>query len=203
MKNRNIISTLVLAALFSFSKANATTVIIQAIGTTSATEEFSPAVANAVCGDTIRWVLVSGTHTTASTSIPPGAMPWSSANITVSGFIYVVTVAGTYDYTCHPATGGHMDASIVVTCATGIPTLSANNASSVYPNPSNGKLMIEMKNATNGLLEIYTIAGEKIFESQLTNPTSELNLSLSDGTYFYTLKSEQVIIGKGNLVIRK
>jgi len=168
-----------------------------------ATEQFNPQIAHAVCGDTIRWVLVSGTHTTASTTIPIGATPWSSGNITVSGYIYVVTVPGIYNYTCHPATGGHMNASIVVTCATGVRSLSNVNASKIYPNPSNGKLTIEMNDPTKGLLEIYDVAGKIIFQSPIINPMSEIDLNLSDGMYFYALKSEQIIIGKGNLVIQK
>ena len=79
-----------ISILFTVCNASATTVIIQAIGTTSVNEGFSPQIANAVCGDTIRWVLVSGTHTTASTSIPSGASSWTSNNISISGYIYVV-----------------------------------------------------------------------------------------------------------------
>lgn len=203
MKKNYTIITLVLALLFAVSNANATTIIIQAIGTSSATDAFSPQVANAVCGDTIRWVLVSGTHTTASTTIPAGATPWTSPNITASGYTYVVTVPGTYNYICHPATGGHMGASIVVSCTTGLPSLTNTNVYNVYPNPSKGKLTIDIKNGTDGTLEIYNVAGEKIFQSPITNPRTETDLNMPDGIYFYELKSEQNIIGKGNLVIQK
>ena len=204
MKKLNTIFVLAIATLFSIVNANATTVIIQAIGTSSATDVFSPQTANAVCGDTIRWVLVSGTHTTASTNIPSGATPWTSGNITASGYIYVVTVEGNYNYTCHPATGGHMNASIVVTCGTSVPAINNKNFNAVYPNPSNGKITISLNSAAYGLLEIYNVAGEKIFQSQLTNPVTEEDLSLPDGIYFYELKSEkQSVIGKGNLILQK
>ncbi len=204
MKKSTYIITLGIALFFAVSNANATTIIIQAIGTSSATYAFNPQIANAVCGDTIRWVLVSGTHTTASTIIPGGATPWSSPNITAAGYTYVVTVAGTYNYTCHPSTGGHMDASIVVSCSTGLPSLFSSNFVEVYPNPSNGKFRVEMKNGTTSFFEVYNITGEKIFQSQFLNLQTEIDLNIPDGIYFYALKSEeQKIIGEGKLVILK
>ena len=146
-------TTLFLVLMFiTFLTVRGTTVIIQAIGTTSANELFSPQVANANCGDTIRWLLVSGTHTTASTTIPSGALSWASGNITTSGFIYVVTMAGTYNYTCHPVNGGHMEASIVVTCTSGIPTVTSANFPSIFPNPSTGKIIVDSKDAQECIL---------------------------------------------------
>jgi plastocyanin len=192
-----------LAILFTAFHSKATTVIIQAIGTSSSNEIFSPEVATAECGDTIRWVLVSGTHTTASTTIPQGATPWVSGNITVSGYIYVVTVPGTYNYTCHPQTGGHMEASIVVTCTSGVPSVSNENMSSVFPNPSNGNLTVDIKDVTNCSFEIFNVSGERIFQSQLTSPVTETDLNIPNGIYYYELKSETKLIGKGRLVIQK
>lgn len=191
-----------ISILFTVCNASATTVIIQAIGTTSVNEGFSPQIANAVCGDTIRWVLVSGTHTTASTSIPSGASSWTSNNISISGYIYVVTEAGTYNYTCHPATGGHMDASIVVTCTTDIPNLPHSNLSNVFPNPSNGKLTVDIKDGSNCSFEIYNVVGRIIFQSQLTNNITEVDINIPNGIYYYELKSETKIIGKGKLAIQ-
>ena len=196
------ITIIALAILFGVFEASATTITIQAIGTTSSNEGFSPQVANAVCGDTIRWILVSGTHTTASTAIPPGASSWVSNNITISGYIYVVNVAGTYNYTCHPQNGGHMDASIVVTCATDINSILETNTSLVFPNPSNGKLTVDIKEATNCIFEIYNVIGEKIFQSQIENSITETEINVPDGIYYYELKSETKLIGKGNLVIQ-
>ena len=67
---------------------------------------FTPISFDVAIGDTIRWTLVEGTHTTTSTSIPVGATPW---DYTFSGvgdtFDYVVMVAGVYEYYCvfHPS----------------------------------------------------------------------------------------------------
>lgn len=84
---------------------------------------FSPSVVNAVVGDVIHFVWVSGNHTTTcggslvGTSIPPGALPWNSnINTVTRTFDYTVTVPGSYFYGCVPHFGGGlgMAATIVV-----------------------------------------------------------------------------------------
>ena len=190
-----------LVSLLGISLANATIVTIQAVGSTPSTEAFVPSTANAVCGDTIKWVLVSGTHTTASTTIPNGAAAWSSPNITASGFTYVVTKAGTYNYTCHPATGGHMPASIVVTCTNGIPSIDPNYLSSVYPNPFCNKVTIETPDAE--MIFIYNLVGEKVKSVMLNNKQTKTEIDveeLNKGFYFYSIIKEGEIIETRKIV---
>ena len=112
MERRNFVIGLLFVFIFTFNITSASVVIITANSTP--VEGFVPSLATAVTGDTIKWVNGNGQHTTASTSIPPGAASWNSPTIGGSGFTYVVAVPGTYNYTCHPSGGGHMDASIVV-----------------------------------------------------------------------------------------
>jgi plastocyanin/flagellar assembly factor FliW len=68
---------------------------------------FSPAMVDAVVGDTITWQWVSGTHTTTcnssfpGTSLPPGAAPWDEPITSASpSYSYVIAVDGEYDYVC-------------------------------------------------------------------------------------------------------
>ncbi len=75
--------------------------------------QFTPAnLPNVLIGDTIRWTFVSGTHTTTcdpvnnvpgGNSLPSGAASWD-APITagITTFNYIVTVPGTYKYSCKP-----------------------------------------------------------------------------------------------------
>ena len=65
-------------------------------------------------GDTVNWVIESGTHsstayassldTANTTRIPDGAEPWNSGILTEQGasFSYTFEVTGTYDYFCIP-----------------------------------------------------------------------------------------------------
>lgn len=177
--------SLSIALLFGANSVWATIHIINAEGVGPATNVFVPNVTNAVCGDTIKWVLISGTHTTASTSVPVGATPWAEANITASGFIYVVTVAGTYNYTCHPGSGGHMPASIVVTCTAGIPS---NNdvILNVYPNPASQTITIDNPMFDGGQYQLYltNLLGEVIISTNSNTQKTFLDISsLANGSY--------------------
>jgi plastocyanin len=201
-KNYKILTSILLSTLYIINHAKATIVTIQAVGTTAATEQFIPNVANAVCGDTIRWVNVSGVHTTASTTIPAGAATWNSPTLTIIGFTYVVTLPGTYNYTCHPANGGHMHASIVVTCTSGLPTIGNVETSAIYPNPTSGRINIKTGDVTDGMINIYNVTGKSIFQSSISGSLSIIDLNLPDGVYYYELKSQFAIIRRGELIIQ-
>ncbi len=85
----------------NFSESYSTTVNINV-----SNNVFTPSLANAVVGDTIKWTWLGGSHTTTCdgssfTSRPAGAAPWSnSINSGIPTFKYVITVAGTYNYKC-------------------------------------------------------------------------------------------------------
>jgi plastocyanin len=188
--------------VLSVFNSSATTVIIHSTGTTPQDEEFNPNIANAVCGDTIRWINLSGTHTTASTTIPAGATAWSSPNLNSTGYIYVVTVAGTYNYTCHPANGGHMDASIIVTCGVDVPKVADVNSVSVFPNPTSGKIRIDMGNSTSGNLKVYNVTGQIVLQTQIAEAISEAYLNLKSGIYYYELENQNSKLKTGKLLVQ-
>lgn len=94
---------IILSFLFLFAL---TPMISAAVDSVSVADfAFSPSSFDAAVGDTIIWTLVSGTHTTTSTSVPAGASSW---DYTFSGpgdsYSYIVTVEGIYEYHCsiHP-----------------------------------------------------------------------------------------------------
>lgn len=72
---------------------------------------------------------------------------------------------------------------------------------SVYPNPSNSMVTIDLKNLTStGAIHIMDLAGKLIYESTQTNPNNVLKLDVSNwsqGIYFLQVNSnERVIIKK-------
>ena len=203
MKKILSIICLSLAFLMKINLANATIVVIQAVGNSNQAQYFSPQVANANTGDTIKWVNVSGTHTAASTIIPSGAAPWDSGNLTTLGFMYVVTVPGTYNYTCHPATGGHMDASFVVTTSTNdVPSINSTNYGSLaYPNPCSDKITIEAPFAE--IISVYNVMGQKMKSVAVKNQETKVEVDVADlteGIYFYSIIKEGVIVETRKLV---
>ncbi len=79
---------------------------------------------------------------------------------------------------------------------------------SIFPNPSNGELSIQLSQNVlqNGELEIIDISGKKIFQKQIAN--SEISevinlnfLKLSPGVYFVVFKAEGQI-ARGKIVIQ-
>ncbi len=101
MKKNVLIISLLLLACFS---SRATTHII-----TTQNFSFSPPSINVTLGDTVKWIWVSGTHTTSSMTVPAGAAAWNAPlNNTTTSFTYVPTVTGTYNYVCnfHPTMMG-------------------------------------------------------------------------------------------------
>ena len=195
-----------LVSLMGVNSANATVHIITAVGVPTNPEAFLPAITNANCGDTIKWVQGSGTqeHTAVSTTIPNGAQPWSSGTLNTAGFKYIVTKAGTYNYTCHPSgtnPAGHMAAKIVVTCATGVPSVDENHFSTAFPNPFSNTLTIEAADAD--IINLYNITGEKIKSVSLKNGETKFEINtneLTNGIYFYCIVKEGVIVETRKIV---
>lgn len=74
----------------------------------------------------------------------------------------------------------------------------------IFPNPSIGKFILEMNgDKQQGVsLEIYNVFGEKVFQSEITNPKSKINLALSRGIYFYQVRNQQQVIGNEKLIIQ-
>ena len=84
--------------------------------------QFSPSSLNVVVGDVVKFVWVSGFHTTTSTSVPSGANTWD-APIQSPGqtFSYTMLKAGTYNYKCTPHASGGMIGSF--TASPNLPVL--------------------------------------------------------------------------------
>jgi plastocyanin len=80
--------------------------------------QFTPSTLNVTVGDVIHFVWITGSHTTTSTSVPPGAATWNhNMNISNTTYDYTVTVAGVYNYWCTihaPGMAGSFTASSAV-----------------------------------------------------------------------------------------
>lgn len=186
---------LVILSLITFANALSVTKVINV-----SDFAFTPQNEFAETGDTIKWVWVSGFHTTTSTAIPAGAVSWDAiidpSNLT---FIYVPVVAGTYNYVCTPHAGMGMTGTISVSPKTGIKEISglANTfaLSQNYPNPFNPATQIRFSIPAAGFvnLSVFDFSGRKVAELvNGTNPAGEFSVDfnatgLSSGVYFYRL----------------
>ncbi len=198
MKKNYII--LLLFIFITGIKANATVHIVQVSNFT-----FTPNNVNAVIGDTVRWIWVSGSHTTTCdgstfTSLPAGAASWNSPiNNTVTSFGYVVTVAGTYQYKCSPH-APNMAGTLTVSSASGIATLNNSvNYLEVNPPAFKSDAIIKFSLSENATIKIsiYDFSGRKL--ETLVNKTfnkGEHTLvwdaaRIPQGIYFCRLENEE------------
>lgn len=151
--------------LISLSSLNlfATTHIVQV-----SNFAFTPQNLNVSVGDTIKWVWLSGIHTTTSTTIPQGATPWderiSSSNQTYS---YPVLVAGMYNYVCTPHLAMGMVGSFYASPSNINPITSIAYEYQLfqnYPNPFNPttKIRFSIPKSEVVSLKVYDILGKEV-----------------------------------------
>jgi plastocyanin len=165
--------------------------------------QFSPAsVPDVMVGDTMRWMWVSGSHTTTddisqpATSFPDGAPSWSSPiNVTNKTFDYKVTVAGVYNYLCIPH-APNMKASFTASDAVFPIKLSSFAVTS-----NHGQAIIKWNTMTEQNVDYFSVRrslnGTTYFEIAKVpaagNSTSEKAYSYTDPNiekgkyYYYTL----------------
>ena len=92
-------------------------------------------------------------------------------------------------------------ATIYVDVCSGIQTATSNRQSIViYPNPTSGKVIVA--GYSRGLIEIYNVFGTKVYQSEISNSKSEINLNLPGGMYFYQVSNQRQLIGNGKFIIR-
>ncbi|HJY64712.1 MAG TPA: T9SS type A sorting domain-containing protein [Ignavibacteria bacterium] len=204
------IFTAIFLLIFILAKTYTNTQIISVGAMT-----FAPATASVTVGDTIKWVWVERFHTTTSTTIPTGALPWDAPiDSTHPSFIYVVAVAGQYDYRCnfHYLLGmvGTFNASPI-----GIINITGNIPGKFelyqnYPNPFNPTTNIEFNVAENGFvsLKVFDITGreiENLVHENLQRGTYRVDWSgsgITSGVYFYTLKTSSFSDTKKMMLIK-
>jgi hypothetical protein len=97
------------------------------------------------------------------------------------------------------------DYTVNIVAGVGINDLAQESAIVVFPNPASTTINISPNQqlAGNCTLSIINILGEKVFQSEIVNPKSEIHLDIPNGIYFYELQTEREVIGKGKLVIQK
>jgi len=150
-------------------------------------------ITTANVGDTIRWVWISGVHTTTSALIPAGAAAWNSPiDAADTAFNYVITLPGTYNYTCvfHSILG--MTGSFIA-AAVGIQPngeiVNSYSLSQNLPNPFNPSTVIKFSIPKSSFvtLKVYDVSGKEV--------KNLVNSQLSQGGYNYTMNGSDLSSG--------
>jgi plastocyanin len=204
---KTVFSLLFLFILASFSFATVRTINV-------ANFQFSPTPLNAFVGDTIKWVWVSGNHTTTSTNIPLTASSWDSPiDASNTTFSYVILSPGTYNYKCTP----HESMGMVGAINAQVSSITGNEQSvqnfelkQNYPNPFNPSTSISFSVPKSGFvkLTIFNSLGsevETLVNENLNRGSYTVNFNaskLSSGVYFYRLNSGDFIETRKMLLIK-
>lgn len=86
-----------------------------------------------------------------------------------------------------------------ITVGIGIDESNKNSLVSIFPNPSNGKISIDLGHLQNVNLEIYSITGRKVFSTNQEIDNQEINIDLShleNGVYFIRVTNDEISINK-------
>jgi plastocyanin len=178
---------------------------------------FTPNTLNIHSGDTVKWIWVSGTHTTTSTSVPAGAASWDSPITTMNTeFQIQLTVAGNYSYDCsiHPTM---MTGTITVSAASDILEYKADpGASKTYPNPFSDLLSIVFTQTGNAMckITIFDLTGTQVRELasgdfgkgeqkiiwDARNDNGDL---VKEGMYYYYIERNGMQPLSGKIIYRK
>jgi hypothetical protein len=91
----------------------------------------------------------------------------------------------------------------VAVCNTGLNQLYfVQNAVSVFPNPSGGRLTVSLSALEPGAwIGIYDVQGKQQFESLLTAKETVLETQLPKGCYFYKITSGETVLKRDKLII--
>ena len=71
----------------------------------------------------------------------------------------------------------------------------------LFPNPSHGKIILQNTNSQLQEITIYNLLGLLIYDSELIDNKTELNLNLNSGVYIYHIKTKDGLVVKGKLMM--
>ena len=116
-----------------------------------------------------------------------------------------VDVAGTGNYKLYIANDctNYLDSiSIQITCTAGIKELKQTPSFSMFPNPSDEFVSIQMNITDKGLVKVVDLLGNVIYSESIIT-SSKINTSdFKNGVYFVTIESEGLKLASRKLVVR-
>ncbi len=152
---------------------------------------------NPIAGQTISW----GDNDNNYGGIVPGNSYSLQVNVTIGAGVTSNQTASfdvsgdTYGAAPGDLIGGTLTIYPVVS-SVGVKTIAANDAITIFPNPTSGVLNINAVEV-NSSVELFNVIGDKVYTANLTKGNNTLDLSaLANGVYFVKLNSNDQIITK-------
>ena len=81
--------------------------------------------------------------------------------------------------------------------------ITGEESFSLYPNPSNGQIVVETPNNQLNVryLRIVDVSGRVVCEHLLGAPSATIDLKLPAGLYFYSCYTPEGVIAQGKLLL--
>lgn len=141
---------------------------------------------------------------TVSGGAPPYNFQWSNG---ASSQNISTLCAGTYNFSATDANNCTATATVTITqpSPVSIGEQAIGFAFNIYPNPSNGKFIIEFPETVQGnfQLEIFNLIGEKVYSRIATNSKKEeISLPLNPGIYYIKCQTGKLLLLK-SIIIEK
>ena len=89
-----------------------------------------------------------------------------------------------------------------VSPCTGFDELNSKLNFQLYPNPSNGLILIKSDlNFAKANIKIMNSLGQELYNAEINQNSTEINLNFSKGVYFYFIENKNNLVNKGKLII--
>jgi len=198
-----LISLLIMVGVFAVP-SKAATYIIEV-----SNFQFSPDTGNFLVGDTLKWVWMSGNHTSTSNGVPVGAEVW---NVLIdsfhTNFTYIIKAAGTYHYISVPDLPG-MTGEFTATWPVGISSPPDLSNLIITPTIIDNYITVEFEALASGPVDIalYNLAGERkqiLFLGDLSpgefSRTFYLDKKFAAGMYIINIRESSSILSRKIIV---
>ncbi len=138
---------------------------------------------------------------TATGGVAPFTYLWSDAFASTSSTVYSLT-PGCYTVTITDAFACQASQTVCVGFATGIKSLTKTAGISIFPNPTNGLVTIEVvQTLVHATIEVYDAVGKLAIKELLTKNNSTLDFSkLQEGIYIYKIINDKSVVKTGKLI---
>ncbi len=143
-------------------------------------------------------------HWWALVSYPTGAQPQFEDQCKPITNVTGLTMPGIYTFQLRAFDDLHettKNVSVKVKDATGIDNVFATvDETSIYPNPFNNELSVELNDNLPSLITIYDMSSKKLMQKAFTNSVILNTAQLTKGIYFYEVRNKNQVIKKGKVV---
>jgi plastocyanin len=124
----------------------------------------------------------------SNTPLPGFSLPYGGGTLLPSQL-----TVGTHYYVCTPHTVWGMKGTITVKGTTGVELIKKQTVVLVYPTSSSGLFHVAvdgMNSNNNQSAEVYSIAGQMVYQSRILNQNFDIDLSqLKEGVYLMIIRN--------------